>query len=199
MKIYHIEQGSPEWFDIRKGKLTASKAQAIASNGKGLETLCYELLAEKYSSAVWESYSNEDMERGKLLEEQAREMYELETGNKIEIIGFVETDEYTGCSPDGFIGKDGLIEIKCKKDTTYFRAIIEEKIDTGYEWQVQMQLLLTGRKFVDFVDYCPNYKKSINITRIKADKDMQDKITKGLEAGRKMLKEIEKKYLTIIS
>jgi putative phage-type endonuclease len=199
MKIHNIEQGSPEWFDIRKGKLTASKAQAIASNSKGLETLCYELLAEKYSSAVWESYSNDDMERGKLLEEQAREMYELETGNKIEKIGFVETDEYTGCSPDGFIGKDGLIEIKCKKDTTYFRAIIEEKIDTGYEWQVQMQLLLTGRKWVDFVDYNPNYKKSMNITRIKADKDMQDKITKGLEAGRKMLKEIEKKYLTIIS
>lgn len=200
MKIYNdIEQGSPEWFDVRKGKLTASKAQAIGNNGKGLETLCYELLAEKYSTAQPEYYTNEDMERGKQLEEQARQMYELQTGNKIEKIGFVEIDEYTGCSPDGFIGKDGLIEIKCKKDSTYFRALVDETIGSEYVWQVQMQMFLTGRKWVDFVDYNPNYKKPMNIRRIEADKEMQAKIEAGLQAGKKLIRHIEKQYQKLIS
>jgi len=181
-------QGSPEWFSIRKGKLTASNAQAIATAGKGLETLVYDILAEKYSSAIPVSYTNEDMERGHELEEAARQIYELERGVKIEQVGFVELDEYTGASPDGLIGTDGLVEIKCKKDSVYLRALIENDIDSKYKWQLQMQLLVTGRGWVDFVDYCPNFTKSMNITRIEKDPEMQEKLKIGIEEGKKLLK-----------
>jgi putative phage-type endonuclease len=200
MKIHNeISQGSQEWFDLRAGKLTASKAQAIATAGKGLETLCYEVMAEKYSSAEHESYSNEDMERGHELEEAAREMYELQIGNKIETIGFVEMDEYVGASPDGKIqGQNGGAEIKCKKDSTYLRAIIEEKIDSGYMWQMQMQMLVTGWDFIDFIDYNPNLKCSMKITRIEKDSEKQEKLKLGIAKGVEMLKEIDKKYNNLL-
>lgn len=189
-------QGSPEWFSIRKGKLTASNAQAIATAGKGLETLIYDILAEKYSSAEPVSYSNEDMERGKELEEQARQMYELERGVKIEQIGFIELDEYTGASPDGKIaGQNGGVEIKCKKDSVYIRAIIEGKIDSKYEWQTQMQMLIAGWDYIDFIDYNPNFSKSMNITRITKDPEMQEKLKAGIEEGKKLLIKKEQIYL----
>ena len=76
--IKDIEQGSQDWFDIRKGKMTASHAQAIGNQGKGLETYIYELMAEYFSSGEKEQFSNEHTERGNELETLARQIYELE-------------------------------------------------------------------------------------------------------------------------
>lgn len=76
--IKEIEQQSPEWFKIREGKMTASHAQAIGNAGKGLETYVYDLVAEEYSSAEKEHFTNEHTERGNELEEVARGIYELE-------------------------------------------------------------------------------------------------------------------------
>lgn len=199
MKLHNLKQGTPEWFEVRKGKLTASNAQAIATGGKGLETLVYEILAEKYSSAEPINYTNADMERGHKLEEQARQMYELENGLKIIQVGFAELDEFTGASPDGLIGEDGLIEIKCKKDSVYIRALIEGGIDSKYEWQMQMQMLVTDRKWVDFVDYNPNFTKSMNITRIVADPKKQEKLREGIEKGKTLLIEKDKLYKQFIN
>ena len=80
MKIYKdINQGSPEWFEIRVGKVTASHAQAIGNNGKGLDTYLLEVVSEMFSSSEKEHYSNEHTERGNELEPIARSMYELYT------------------------------------------------------------------------------------------------------------------------
>ena len=87
MKIHDVEQRSPEWFALRKQyPLTASKAQAIGNNGKGLETLVWEKLAEAYSSGVVEDIGNRHTERGIELEPQAISLYELETGAKVEVV-----------------------------------------------------------------------------------------------------------------
>lgn len=193
MKIHKIEQKTDEWFDLRKGKMTASNAQAIGNIGKGLETYIYQLLAEKYSSCSDEGYTNKDMERGNELEEYARDIYEMETGNIVEQVGFVEMDEYSGCSPDGLIDKDGGVEIKCPNDTNHFKLILGLPIDPKYVWQIQMNLLITKRKWWDFVSYNPNFKKSLVIIKFTPDKEKQDKILEGLKQGVIMINELEKK------
>ena len=194
-----MEQRSEEWYTLRKKyPLTASNAQAIGNNGKGLETFVWEALADRKSFAARENYTNKDLDRGVELESQARSIYELETGNKVAEVGFVTNDEISrvgGASPDGLIGEDGLIEIKCFNDIKHFRYAVEGlEPESQYLWQMQMQMLITERKWCDFVAYNPNFKKSLLIIRITADADMQEKIKEGLKTGEKMINELEKKY-----
>lgn len=200
-QIHNVEQGTPEWFALRlQYPLTASNAQAIGNNGKGLETLCWEKAAEKYSSADKEQYSNKDTQRGVELEPLARQMYELETGNTVTEVGFI-TDEAIskvgGASPDGLVNDDGLFETKAFDDTKHFKAIVEQKktgtfkIESQYLWQMQQQMLFTGRDWCDFVAYNPNYPQSLLIQRVPADKEMQAQIVDGLKKGEQILKEIE--------
>ena len=110
MKVHNIDQQTPEWYEARALRLTASKAQAIGTGGKGLETLVWEKLAEKNSIADKEYYSNVHTDRGNELEPQARSIYELETGNAVTEVGFVTDDTISkvgGASPDGLVESDG--------------------------------------------------------------------------------------------
>lgn len=194
MKTHKIDQRSSEWFEIRKGKMTACNAQCIASNGKGLETYIYSLLAEKYSNNK-EKYTNSDIERGIELEEQARMTYEIEN-EKVDEVGFLEIDEYVGCSPDGLIGEDGGLEIKCVNDVNFFKLILfgEKEIESKYLWQVQMCLYVSGRKWWDLVFYNPNFDKNMLVFRITPELAKQEKIILGLEKGKKLIKELEQIY-----
>jgi putative phage-type endonuclease len=190
-----IQQCSPEWFELRKGKMTASNAQAISANGKGLETYIYKLLTEKYSQNT-EHYTNADIERGVELEPIARDTYTIETGNEVEEVGFIEIDEFVGCSPDGLVGKDGGIEIKCVNDVNFFKLLVdgEKAIESKYLWQCQMFLFVTGRKWIDLVFYNPNFDKNLLIFRVEPEVAKQEKLTVGIEKGKKLIQEISKKY-----
>lgn len=183
--IYDFEQGSSEWFDIRKLRATASKAQAIASAGKGLDSLIIDKLAEYIDGDV-EYYTNENMERGNELESLARIDYEFSTGRVVKEVGFYTYGDYAGCSPDG-VCDDRLIEIKCPKTTTYLRYKFDRKIDTKYMWQMQMQMLITGKSKCDYVVY--HEKQGSIIQEVKADKDMQSKIVKGISQYEKAIKD----------
>jgi putative phage-type endonuclease len=193
MKVYDCQQGTPEWFECRKGRLTASTAQAIASNGKGLETLVYEIMAEAYSKNT-EHYTNEDMERGHELEDMARNLYTLETGNVVEQVGFIERDEYVGCSPDGLIGEEGGLEIKCPNDKNHLYTAITGEYDKKYYWQVQMTLLITGRKWWDLVFFNPNLPKELIIKRLIPESQAFDKLEAGIKKGIELIKIIKQKY-----
>lgn len=215
IKIHNCEQQTPEWFELRsKYPLTASNAQAIGNNGKGLESLVWEKLSEKYSSANKESFGSVHTDRGNELEPQARELYMLETGNEVVEVGFITDDKISkvgGASPDGLViensiemytGKpsvqEGLLEIKCFADTKHFKAIVDFKktgkfeIESQYLWQMQQQMLFTGRKWVDFLAYNPNYSQSLLIQRVLPDEEMQQKIKDGLKKGEELINEIEK-------
>lgn len=194
MKIHQMEQGSDEWFEIRKLKMTASNAQAIGTAGVGLETYITNLVSGYLSSAEKEKFSNEHTERGHELEETARALYEIEKGEKVEEVGFIELDEYTGCSPDGLIGKDGGLEIKCPSDSVFFKQIIENKIPSNYRWQVQMNLYITKRKWWDLVFYNPNFQKNMIIYRIFPNKYDFIKLGNGLEKGKEIINEYLNKY-----
>jgi putative phage-type endonuclease len=193
-KIHKIDQRSDEWFEIRKGKMTASNAQAISANGKGLETYIIGLLAEKYSNNK-EHYSNADMDRGVELEEAARMTYEL-FNEKVEEVGFIEMDEHCGCSPDGLVGDDGGVEIKCVNDVNFFKLIVngEKEIDSKYIWQVQMCLLVTGRQWWDLCFYNPNFERNMLVFRIVPEMAKQEKLIIGMEKGKNLIQELIQKY-----
>lgn len=188
MLVHNFEQGTEEWFAVRRGKFTASDAQAIAAAGKGLETLVFEKAAEILSNERKESYTNDDIERGILLEAEARRSYEIMTGKSVEVVGFIELTKFRGCSPDGLVGKDGMIEIKCPSDAVFVRYLYDKKIDPKYLAQMQMQMGIAGRKWVDYVVYNPHFENSTIIVRVLRDEYHISKIDNGLDAGETMLR-----------
>jgi len=192
MKIVDVEQRSPEWFELRKRRMTASHAQAISANGKGLTSYIREKMCDIYSISTTESFTNSAMEHGIEQEEVARTIYEFESGNGVIEVGFVVYNDYAGASPDGIVGNDGLVEIKCPTNKVYFNLLLDQKIDSKYLWQMQMQMLVCDRKWCDYVVYNPNFKNQIFIKRVERDEKMIDKLLVGLESGEKLIKEIEK-------
>ena len=188
MRIYNeIEQKTDEWYKVRELKLTASHAQTIAANGKGLETYCKELVAEYLSEAPRDVYTNPDLERGNLLEAQAREYCSILTGIDYQEIGFVEINEHYGISPDGVVFKGDKIidsiEIKCHSDKVFLELLLSEEIDTKYLMQMQMQMLAMETKSCLYFAYNPNIKPYYFMKRVYADKEIQDKLQKGIEKG----------------
>lgn len=194
MKIHNFEQRTEDWYNIRKGKMTASNADTIIANGKGLETYIYNLMAEYYSSAEKENYINADMQRGIDLEPEARLEFEFYTNLDVQEVGFIEYNEFIGVSPDGLIGDDGLIEIKCPNDSVYFKLLLSDNIKPEYIAQMQMQLYVTDRQYCYFVSYNPNFEKSLYIKKITRDEEMIEKLKKGLAEGTKLIKEIKKQF-----
>lgn len=194
MKIYNFEQRTEDWYNIRKGKMTASNAEIIIANGKGLETYIYNLMAEYYSSAEKENYINADMQRGIDLEPEARLEFEFYTDLDVQEVGFIEYNEFIGVSPDGLVGDDGLIEIKCPNDSIYFKLLLSNNIKPEYIAQMQMQMYVTDRQYCYFVSYNPNFEKSLYIKKINRDEEMIEKLKKGLERGTELIKEIKKNF-----
>ena len=194
MKIYNFEQRTEDWYNIRKGKMSASNAETIIANGKGLETYIYNLMAEYYSSAEKENYINADMQRGIDLEPEAKIEFQFYTGLDIKEVGCVELNEYILASPDGLIGDDGLIEIKCPNDSIYFKLLLSNNIKPEYIAQMQMQMYVTDRQYCYFVSYNPNFEKSLYIKKINRDEEMIDKLKKGLERGTQLIKEIKENF-----
>lgn len=190
MKIYkELEQGSEEWLKLRLGKFGGTDAQAVANNGKGLETLCFEKVGEIITGRLKEQYTNEDMQRGNELESQARFAYEMLRGVKVEQVGYIELNEFIGVSPDGLVEEDGLIEVKSPKDSVFVKFLYDHKIDPKYEWQMQHQLWVTNRKWCDYVLFNDNLNK-IEVTRVERNEEKIEKIRIGTEAGIVKIKEI---------
>ena len=195
MKLHNFKQGTLEWQKIRLGKLTASHAQAISSQGKGLETLAYNKVAEILTGKAEEGYTNGDMERGHELEMMARNAYELETGNLVKEVGFCQLDEHCGCSPDGLVGDEGLVEFKCPNNKVFVEYMYSKKVDTGYVWQMQMQMFITDRKWCDYAVFAQDFPKSLIVKRIERDEEAIKKIKAGIEEGKTMIEKIMKEII----
>jgi len=190
MIIHNMEQGSDEWHAIRKGRMTASHAQEIGNNGKGLDTYIFKIMAAYYSSGEVDNFTNRHMERGNELEDQARSIYELENDVVVDQVGFIELDEFSGCSPDGLIADDGGLEIKCHDDVGHFKLLTGKPIESKYLWQIQMSLLVTGRKWWDYMAYNPNFEQATIVRRIEPDKKFHDQLIAGLDIGKTKIKDL---------
>jgi putative phage-type endonuclease len=157
-----IEQGSPEWFAQRLGKATASRIADILAKTKSgpsasRQNYLAELVAERLTGAAGEFFTNAAMQRGTDLEPLARDAYSFESGNAVEQISFVDhpTVDMSGASPDGLIGNDGLVEIKCPGTAKHIATLTGASIDGKYITQMQWQMACTGRDWCDFVSYDP--------------------------------------------
>ena len=194
MEIHNnIKQLSDEWWELREKRMTASHAQAISANGKGLETYIEKIMQEYYSKAEPERFSNKHTDRGNDLEDQAGMVYSFEKNIDVKKVGFVAHNEYVGCSPDLFAGDDGLCELKALADKGHFALIIGGKPESKYIWQAQCQMLICEKKWCDLTHYNPNFKQNLLVYRILPDEKKFDKLRKGFAAGEKMIKEIEEK------
>lgn len=191
MKIYDFPQLSKEWYEIRKLKFTASNASTILAVGKGLNTLIKEMLCEYYSTGAYPDftarYENVNIKRGHEFEDKAREIYRLETGNIVTQAGFIECDEYTGCSPDGLVNEDGLLEIKNLKDSVFFEYMVSKKIKAEHYNQMQMQMFVSGRKWCDYFVFNPNFNPCYILQRVKPDKTVFKRLETALEYAKNEL------------
>ena len=165
-----IEQGTPEWHAERCGKATASKiADIIATTKSGpsasRKNYLAQLVAERLTGTVAESYTNGPMQWGKDNEAQARDAYAFLKGLDVEPAPFVTHPSIamSGASPDGFVGSDGLLEIKCPLTATHIETLLGGKIDAKYITQMQWQMACTGREWCDFVSYDPRMPEHLAI------------------------------------
>lgn len=192
MIIHKMEQGTPEWFAVKKGKLSASKGTAIRVNGAGLKTLVTELVIGMFAPEE-NGFTGKDVERGNELEPIARMKYEFEKNVTVDEVGFIEVSEHFGISPDGLVGSDGLVEIKARNNKKHLELLLGGKIEQSALDQMQTQMFGANRKWCDFVSYNPNFKKnSIFIKRVHRDETEIQKIRKGVYNGTNMIKELLK-------
>jgi len=176
--IAAIQQGTPEWHQLRLGKVTASrvadilaktKSGASASRGNYL----IELALQRVTKTIEESYSNSYMEWGTATEPQARVAYEVKTGNFVDQVPFVDhpTIAGFGCSPDGLVGTDALIEIKCPSSATHWSYIKANEPPQKYFIQMQAQMAVTGAKWCDFVSFDPRMPERSQLLIVNVPRD----------------------------
>ena len=180
-----IDQGTPEWHQERCGKATASRiADIIATTKSGpsasRKNYLAQLVAERLTGTVAESYTNAAMQWGQNTEEQARATYAFLQGVDVLKAPFVPHPELadSGASPDGFVGSDGLIEIKCPNTATHIETLLAGKIDAKYITQMQWQIACTGREWCDFVSYDPRMPEhlAIWVKRVPRDDAMIEEL-----------------------
>lgn len=157
-----VEQGSDQWHELRRGILTAStmgqlitaKTLKIAANDTS-RSLVAQLVSERITGIVEDSYTGFDMERGHLDEPVARDLYSQHYG-QVEEVGFIVREEgnyRVGYSPDGTVGTTGLIEIKSRLPKIHLKTILAGEVPNEYVPQCQTALFVTGREWVDFISY----------------------------------------------
>lgn len=182
MREILCEQGSAQWVTERVGKITASRMSDVMnrlkSGGEGADRRNYriELVTELLTGRANEHYVSPDMERGTELEPMARSLYELEKQSLVQEVGFVlhPTLDFMGASPDGLVGKDGGIEIKAPRDTTFVRWIKEGVVPFAHRPQMYANMLCCEREWWDFCGFSPYFKPFI--VRLPRDEEEIKKI-----------------------
>ena len=200
-----MEQRTEEWFAARAGKVTASRvADLMAKTKSGYsasrENYMAQLIVEKFTGGKGESFSSSAMQWGTEQEPFARAAYEARNGVFVDEVGFVchPTIDGAGASPDGLVGDDGLIEIKCPNTATMIDTLINETVPAKYYAQMHLQMACTGRKWCDYVVFDPRMPASgqLFIKRIERD----DKFVADMEAEIiKFLNEMGAKFKTLQS
>lgn len=182
-----MEQGSEEWHAIRLGKVTASRvadATDLLKSGKPgakRETYLGELIAERLTGAAVMKFQNDLMRWGKEQEPQARSLYEFMFNVEVEQVAFVDHPSIAmaGASPDGLVGGEGLVEIKCPSTATHIDTLLRQEIPAEHVKQMVWQMSCTGRQWCDFVSYDPRLPPHMSLFVKRLDRD--DDAVRALE------------------
>lgn len=183
----NIIQGSPEWFALRLGKVTASKIADLTAktkSGWGASRANYmaQLIVERLTGKPTESYTNAAMQWGTETEPQARAAYCFVTDNAVREVAFVAhpTIPMTGASPDGLVNDDGILEIKCPNTASHIETLLGEPVADKYIKQMQWQMACAGRKWGDFVSFDPRLPAELQLKIIRVERD--DALIASLES-----------------
>ena len=183
-----MEQRSEEWFQARLGLVTASRVSDVLAKIKSGESASrrnykIQLVSERLTGERQESYINQAMQDGIDREQFARDRYVQEHG-EVEEVGFVKHPTLeAGASPDGMVGDDGILEIKCPMASTHTESLMSQDVPSKYIPQIQFQLRCSGRKWCDFVSYHPMFPKHLQlfVKRVEADEVYQAELDKEIE------------------
>lgn len=191
--IEKVEQGTPEWFAARLGNVTASRvADVIAKTKSGYsasrENYMAQLICERMTNTVAESYTNAAMAWGTESEPLARAAYESYADVLVDEVGYIPhpTIERAGASPDGLVGLFGLLEIKCPNTATHIDTLISEQVPAKHIAQIQWQMSCTGRTWADFVSFDPRLPSGLQmfVKRVEFDAEyvamLKEEVTKFL-------------------
>jgi YqaJ-like viral recombinase domain len=172
LEIFDCEQGSEAWFACRAGLPTASEFATVMASGKGggesktRRKYMLTLIGEVLTGAVVEGYTNAHMERGKAMESDARDMYAFMTSTEPKSVGFMRRGR-AGASPDSLIDDQGLLEIKTKLPHLQLECLLDGRLPPEHLAQVQGQLWISGRQWLDFCSYWPG----LPLFRIRVSRD----------------------------
>lgn len=197
MIILDVEQQSAEWNAARRGIPTASCFDKIITTGGKSSTqgqkYLWQLAGERIAGTSEEGFKSAYMQRGNDVEAEAREFYELIMDCTVQRVGicYPDASKRYSCSPDGLVGNDGGIQIKCPSMAVHVGYLLENKLPTEYFTQIQGELLCTGRKWWDFISYYPGIKPLI--IRVERDEAFISKLKDALDAFCAELETVVKK------
>ena len=197
MKIYkELIQGTDEWLSARLGKVTGSTSSVLMNKTeqltKGAETYALKIIGEQLTGIIPEHYTSKAMEQGTLNESLARKVYEAKRKVIVTEVGGIE-EGILWYSPDGLVNDDGLIEIKCPEPTQHIRNLMNDNVNPEYYHQLQFGLLVTKRKWIDFISFNMNFPsdKIIKIIRVYPDKEYHAKFERKLVLFNQLLNKIK--------
>lgn len=164
-------QGSPEWYQARLGKVTASRmadviARTKAGWGASRRNYMADLVAERLTGVPVEQYTNAAMQWGIDTEAQARAAYEFFRDKEVAECGFIDHPRVSmsGASPDGLVGDDGLLELKCPNTATHIDTLLTKAVPDKYIVQMQWQMACTGRAWCDFASFDPRMPQHLRLS-----------------------------------
>lgn len=189
-------QGSEEWHAARLGCVTASRVADVMAKTKSgpaaaRKNYMMELLCQRLTGQREEGFTSAAMQRGIDMEPLARSAYEIETGEIVTEAAFVlhPQAKHFGASPDGLVGNDGLLEIKCPNTAQHVEFIRTGKPDARYIWQMQAQMECTGREWCDFVSFDDRMPERLQMRVVRIKRD-PDKIVEMMDEVLGFLKEL---------
>ena len=180
MSNEELIQGSPEWFAVRNGKITASKLSDLMKKTKWGEStyktrLRMELAIERITGkSAGDNFMNQAMKNGVEREPDARKLFEAITGKEVAECGSFDHPEIvnTSASPDGLIrGEDAVLELKCPTHITHAKNLLSDKMPKNYEYQVQWQIACTESEYAYFASYHPDFPKELRLKWVKVLRD----------------------------
>jgi putative phage-type endonuclease len=196
-------QGTPEWLAERAGKVTASMISNVLMKPEtaGFRDYQAQLVAEILTGKPQGSdFTSAAMQFGTETEPLARSAYEAETGFSVDEVGFCQHPniERSGASPDGLVGKDGLVEIKCPKVATHLAYHIADVVPAAYKNQMMWQMACTGRDWCDFVSFRPDLPEHLQLFIIRFKRDparileLKTAVINFLDCVDKMINQLKK-------
>lgn len=199
-----MEQRSEEWFAARLGKVTASRIgdlMARNSGGYAASRANYmaELLVERLTGEPREGFQSAAMAWGTETEPMARSAYAFHCDAQVSEVGFVDhpTVTQSGASPDGLVGDQGMVEIKCPNTATHIDTLLGAKIARKYLLQMQWQMACAKRAWCDFVSFDPRLPEEMRLHVERVERD--DALIGQIEAEvQTFLEELARKHGQLI-